>query len=469
MAALTQWEARHNEMRNFGAFIYGFEHRFIDNPDPMTMTYREQMLRRLDVNWEGYARAHMALANLVQSADPDAVQLDDRFERELEDTAAVYEEAKRRWEALMQMAAPQEQVVVPLPKPSEVTIPQFSGNYREYTAFRSAILARVYYAAYPVHTKIDMIVKALTAEAKSHIGEVRGQDGAELIRIWDCLEGTFHNRYLLQRSHMGAIYEQPEIRSESAAAYRAMINRINQNLHGLEQLGIPTGELDPAILEMVLPKLDVEGTRHWETTRDKDSLPTIRSFIKFLEERIVVLVNTSIQAKRTDPKSDHSENVSHQRGEQKAHGRNGRQANCDNGKRTHEQQHGGGDAKRSRQSDDHPVRHGGDGRPKAPAECLMECKFHRPHQLWLCRKFRAMDLEKRNQFVARHKLCRRCITLKHPIDTCKSPRCEDCTDDVHNLVLCPKLMVIARANTARAQNGSRRHSRGGKNPFSKAE
>ena len=468
MAALTQWEILHNAMRGFATFIYGFQDRFIDNPDPMTTIYREQILRRLEANFEGYSRTHMALAALMQSADPDAVQLDDAFERELEHASARYEEAKQQWEALLSMSVPDERIIVPLPKPNEVTIPQFSGNYREYTAFRSAVLARVYYASYPVHTKIDIIVKALSGDAKEHIGDVRGQDEAELIRIWSCLEDTFHNRYLLQRSHMGAIYEQPEIRSESAVAYRAMINRINQNMHGLEQLGIPTGELDPAILEMVLRKLDGTGTQQWETTRDKERLPTIQSFTKFLEERIVVLMNTAIQTGRKDTKADSSDNASHSRGETKSHPRNGRQVNVENGKRTHEQQHGGGDAKRSRTNDEH-TRHVSDGRPKAPLECLMECGFRRPHQLWLCRKFRALDLEKRNQLINRHKLCRRCITLKHSIDACKSPRCEDCTDDVHNQVLCPKQMVIAKINTARASGGGRRRQRGGKNPFAKSE
>lgn len=466
MATITPWAISHGNMRSFANFINGFEHRYIENQADYTLAYKEQLLERLENNWLGYARLHMELTNRMNAANPDALNLDAAFEEELEVTASVYEGAKQSWLNVINMSIAEEPapyVPPPLPKPNEISLPQFSGDYREYTAFRSAVLARVYHAAYPVHTKIDIIVKALSGDAKTQIGAVRGQDEDELMRIWECLEETFYNRYLLQRSHMGAIYEQPEIRSESATAYRAMINRINQNLHALEQLDIPTRELDPAILEMVLRKLDVDGTKHWETTRPKDRLPTIQSFTRFLEDRIVVIMNTSIQAVRTVPKAEHSENGSHSRGDSRSQARGGKQSHADL-KRSHEQQ-GGGDAKRQRHNDE--ARNELDERPRQPTECVMDCHFNKPHWLWLCRKFQALTLEKRNQVISQHKLCRRCITLKHPIDQCNYRRCGDCNDDVHNRALCPKMMVIAKANTVRPSGGARRQSKRAGNPFVK--
>lgn len=54
---------------------------------------------------------------------------------------------------------------------------------------------------------------------------------------------------------MEVIYEQPEIRS----ARRGVC--INKNMHALQQLDIPVIQLDPAILEVVLRKLDMKDTQ----------------------------------------------------------------------------------------------------------------------------------------------------------------------------------------------------------------
>lgn len=469
MALVPQWGPHNTAMQGFRLFIDNFLDRFVNQPrfQQQTMSYVAGLLQRLDTNWEGYKRSHQAIASLAPFAEQDVLELDDQFELEMETVARNYDVARAAVESrITEMKSP-SQVIVPssLPRASKVVIPSFSGKYLEYTAFRSAVMARVYNEAYPTHEKIDIIIRSLTGVAKSHIGEVRGQDDLELARIWRCLEETYHNQYLLQRSHMGAIYEQPEIRSESAAAYRDMVNRINQNMHALEQLDIPTGQLDPAILEMVLRKLDPNCTNLWETMRPKKVLPTIASFISFLEDRIVVLQNTAIQAGRSEVKTVQADRGSYNRAESSFSQRTGRNRVVDGNKRVGEQQFNG-ESKRYRSADEHGARNGGDGRPKAPVTCLMECSYKRPHQLWLCNKFKAMDLDKRIAFIKKHGLCRRCVTLKHNMEHCKSPKCNDCTEDIHNQVLCPKLMVIAKANTTRMSKENR--GRGNNNPFAKS-
>lgn len=462
MAAAPEWDVHHRAMQGFARVINGFTARFlpeqVPGQPPVTMPVMQLVLQRLEANWAGYSRSHLAISTMMDALDQDAIQLNDDFDHEMEAVAERYAEAKALLE--VRMASKAVPAPVPIPKPKEVKLPQFSGNYLEYTAFRSAVLARVYSQAYPAHAKIDIIMRALTGDAKVHVGDVRGQDINEVERIWRCLEDTYHNRYLLQRSHMGAIYEQPELKSESATAYRAMANRINQNMHALRQLEIPTGQLDPAILEMVLRKLDQKGTQHWETTRPKEMLPTIASFTTFLEERIVVLQNTAIQAARTDTKLGL---VDHRR-ESWSNNRS-RNSHSDGNKRMNNFQ-SSGDAKRPRTDEDHQVHNSVDGRPKAPLACLMECQYKRPHHLWLCNKFKAMDLDKRMAFIKLHGLCRRCITLKHKLEHCKSPKCNDCKEDVHNQVLCPRHMVIAKTNTART---SKKDGRRGKNPFTRSE
>ena len=73
-------------------------------------------------------------------------------------------------------------------------------------------------------TKIDLIVGALKGAARRHIGEVRGQDAAELDRIWKALEDTYFNPYLLMRSHLGKIIDLPPVPRQKPSAYREMID-----------------------------------------------------------------------------------------------------------------------------------------------------------------------------------------------------------------------------------------------------
>lgn len=86
-----------------------------------------------------------------------------------------------------------------------------------------------------------------------------------------------------------------------------MANRLSQNLHALSQLNISIKNLDPAVLEMVLRKLDERGTQFWETNRLKDQLPSVASFLAFLVERIVVLQNMAVQAAGQDVKAEPGE------------------------------------------------------------------------------------------------------------------------------------------------------------------
>lgn len=192
------------------------------------------------------------------------------------------------------------------PKPTEITLPSFSGQYHQYTAFRSAVITRVLETDHPAYSKTDLIIRALKDAARAHIGEVRGQDHFELERIWNALESTYHNPYLLTRSHIG-LMDIPNIERSSVPAYRLLIDTVTQNLHALTQLDIPTGQLDPVILEIIFRKFDPEGIASWETTRPQLGLPSLQDLIAFLEGRIVILSNTAHQVARTKAKEESQE------------------------------------------------------------------------------------------------------------------------------------------------------------------
>lgn len=237
--------------------------------------------------------------------------------------------------------------------------------------------------------------------------------------------------------------------------YRTIINVTKQIIHALSQLEIPTAQLDPVFLEILLRKIDRDGIEHWEVSSPKTVIPSLRLFLNYLESRIIVLSNTAQQPEFRVIKKKSSESRHNQR-----QNRNEKQPT--NNKREAEPAPGSSNAKRFRNGDVQQ-----ENIPRPPDKCLMECNFQRPHNLWYCKKFRALDLDGRNKFIKQEKLCRRCVTLRHSIDVCKAPMCADCPDDPHNKILCPKFMVLARTNAARPK--TRRGGRRGPNRFAKTE
>lgn len=54
--------------------------------------------------------------------------------------------------------------------------------------------------------------------------------------------------------------------------------------------------------------------------------------------------------------------------------------------------------------------------------------------------------------VEQNNLCKRCVTEKHAMNVCKAKKCPDCSE-LHNIILCPKFMVVAKTNVATDSRG----------------
>lgn len=461
MSRQQSWAVHNMAMNGFKRVILTFQEKLLQPAtfDNCALSTAQNLMDRLEANWRAYTTQHQRITEHIAALDGDAISLDAHFEEEVDVVARVFEGVKAIIEA--KIRALSKALVKYTPKPNEITVASFSGEYHEYTAFRAAVLARVMHGDYPPHSKIDIITSALKGEAKKHIGEIRGQDQDELDRIWRALEDTYYNPYLLMRSHIGLIIDTPTITKGSAASYRALIGTVTQNLHGLTQLQIPVGQLDPVILEIVLRKLDAEGVAFWETTRPSKELPSLKVLLDFLESRIVVLSNTAHQSARVKPKEEPQEQKSAEHRQNDQRNQNNRSRDSHSGKfnkresslQSQEPHH-----KRQRTGEDSNQASNSSARSTPPDKCVMKCDYKRPHFLWMCRAFRALELEKRSQLIKDNKLCRRCITFTHSIEDCKSPRCSDCKDDVHNQMLCPKFMIIAKTNTTRPSSAKRRRN-----------
>lgn len=447
------------------------------------MAYAQAMLERLNLNWQGFTRHHHLITEQV-----DAVASDRGFEEELDAVSKIYDDARKMIEAKLKMLARPANPHVP--QPVEVTIGTFSGKFHEYTSFRTAVWARVITADYPAHTRIDIIVSALEGEARKLVGEIRELDDAEFDRIWRLLEDRYYDPYLLMRAHIGQIIDLPLILRGAPSLYRDMVNTVTQSLYALSQLSLPTDLMGPIILELVLRKVDAECSLIWEATRPQAGLPTLAMFLSFLDTRIVELTNASTAHKvdrlpnirkssveqspqnrisRDEPRQapkmeDASPNIVDRYVEQPARSLNEPRPSRSNHEYEEYEEYAATSEPQSKRRRTHNERvqdKSLDLRPPPPRLCVMNCAYYRKHHLWLCKKFRALNLDERNRVVNEERLCRRCITQQHSINTCLSPKCERCDDDVHNEVLCPKFVALDKDPDLKKR--TRRGGRRGKN------
>lgn len=440
-----------NQNRNiFKRAIERFQVSNIATPefDNGNIYYLNLLMARLDAQWKGYSTCHDQVLGQVEVLRGDPDELNVEYERECAALSQVYHDVRAIIENKIKTFTRSTNVHVP--RPAEVHLGEFNGDYTKYTAFRSSVKARVLNADYPAHTKIDLITSALRGPVIEHIGHVRDQDEAELKRIWTALEGRYFNPYLLIRAHVRQIMQLPKIERATVTAYRLMIDSVNQQLHALSQLSVVTPPSDPFVLELLYQKLDSAGTQAWESTRDQLQLPSIASFLTFLEARVVILSNTEHQltgqaATQPVKPSEHNRGRPEHRQENRSENR---LVGQNEHKRQNDRSIGEIANKRAKSTNN-------DTKPPPPPNCLMQCDTRRPHYLYLCRKFRALDLEGRLKFVAERKLCRRCVNATHAPEQCKAEPCWNCPDDAHNYILCPKYLVVAKANVARPEKGGR--------------
>lgn len=446
MSLVPTWTSSNTAKESFKRVITQFQARHLDSEDfaQANVSYLQSLLERLQINWTGYTRTHGDLIIHFANTEGDMLDIDDGLERELQEVSKIYDDARQLIEEKIKEIKRKAQVY--RPKPEEVTLTTFSGKYSEYTLFRSAVQARVINSEFPAHVKIDMIIKALRGEALKHVGATQGQDEAELERIWTALESTYHNPYVLVRSHLAEILDLSNIQHASARDYRLMIDTVRQTLHAISQLDIDISTWDPIIIEILLRKLDVDFIEAWETS-GHGIKPSLDAFIKFLEDRILVL-SSKAQAQVAQPVAK-TNTVDVVAGTSRESKRNSSEADRQSWRAT----------KRYKSTSTDSSGRSATRQAPAPLEkCPMQCKNPKPHHLWICRSFLKLDLAARLRFVQEKGLCKRCVTLSHPIEDCDARRCKDCKD-VHNIILCPRYMVVAKVHTAQTSRSKRHHTR----------
>lgn len=103
---------------------------------------------------------------------------------------------------------------------------------------------------------------------------------------WDILNKRYKGNKTIVQHHVQALINFPCITKESHSSLRQLVDATQQHIRTLKRLEQPTYTWDTILIQLLIPKLDSNTRREWESERaDKEALPTMDEFVTFLETR----------------------------------------------------------------------------------------------------------------------------------------------------------------------------------------
>lgn len=295
--------------------------------------------------------------------------------------------------------------LVQLPK---ISIPHFSGKYEEWTTFRDLFVSLVH-----KNTALDNVQKLhylkahLTCEAEQLIRHTPIAS-SNYTRCWELLENRYNNKRFLSKSILNRLFNQSALTVESASALKDLLDTSSDCLNALSCLGIPVTTWDIIVIHIVSSKLDRETRKQWELSvsssdRDRNELPTFDQFRNFLENRFRALEFVEPEKPAYVHRSNKTKSVN------KSFLTTTRRPTI-----TKEQN------------------------PDIPKETY-PCEFcSEIHKLTFCKKFAALDLNKRHEFVVKQRMCFNCLGGNHSVEYCRKPTsCRICRRRHHTLLHIP--------------------------------
>lgn len=406
-----------------------------DNIHQWSAAFVKMKIVLLATYWNEYQRQQSALM-LEFSDDDDQLRY---MESTTHMAAEVYENTLELLDnRLKDMATPVFPPPLPPPKPSEIVLQKFDGDYTTWSAWRSQFVSRVYDTTLPIHSKLDLLFSALTGEAKLCAGIVDGRDEADLHRVWAKLSQVYDNKYQLVGAHCGSILDLPVLTKADPAAIRRMVDVFEKETDALKRFDFDVDAWSPFLAVIMLRKLDDQTRSDWEMSRDVSQVQSLFKVTAFLEKKIQALRNRTAATENKKEvnvelsgsfKRSHDDSNNHRHKKDKRHKPNN---------------HLNSEVKSAQQSEK-PL-------------CNL-CK-DKNHYLWQCAPFRALGLSERVERVNSWKMCPCCLVKKHSSESCEASGCSRCNGAKHNNMLCPKYTVF-RTNHLRASR--RRHAHGNGN------
>jgi len=167
-----------------------------------------------------------------------------------------------------------------------IDIPKFDGSWDKWLPFRDTFTLMVHdNAMLPPIDKLHYLRWSLIGDAHKLVESLEVTSHNYQI-AWDIINKRYKGNKTIIQHHVQAIINFPCLTKESHSSLRQLVDTTQQHIRTLKHLEQPTDTWDTLLIQLLIPKLDSNTRREWESERaDKEALPTMDEFVTFLEKR----------------------------------------------------------------------------------------------------------------------------------------------------------------------------------------
>ncbi|XP_072946331.1 uncharacterized protein [Epargyreus clarus] len=354
----------------------------------ITLAYVQTRSETLEQKWKEFIETHKSIIEIASKID---LEKNTYFTTDIyEKIEEIYIEYKTELKQHMinfeiynnpvevkQSTLKTNNLNVKLPK---ISLPNFSGQYTEWTSFRDLFLSLIdKNEALDDVQKLHYLKGHLSGEAEQLLRHTP-VTAANYRECWTTLTKRYDNKKFLSNNMLKRLINQPALTKESSAAIKGLLDNTVDCLQGLRTLGIDVDSWDVIVIFIISSKLDFDSRKLWESQISAcDNLPTFNEFKIFLESRFRAL-------EYLDPKLIKPI------------------VNRNNVKMFH----------------------------VASESCIL-CSGD--HRLYNCKEFAKQDTDSRREFARTNNICFNCLGKNHTAYNCRhSTRCRLCKKRHHSLL-----------------------------------
>ncbi|XP_011262598.2 uncharacterized protein LOC105255167 [Camponotus floridanus] len=171
-----------------------------------------------------------------------------------------------------------------------IQLPNFSGQYEEWPAFRDLFKSlvikntslsggeRLHYLKTNVKSEAEQLIRNLPTTEEN------------FERAWSMLVAYYDNKRFLVRSCYTKFTASPKMKTESAGDLRRLFHEMTSTVGTLESIGCPITDGIDLFVHLVVERLDPRSRRDWKTSISTSSEPPSYDTLKtFLECRMQIL------------------------------------------------------------------------------------------------------------------------------------------------------------------------------------
>lgn len=285
----------------------------------------------------------------------------------------------------------------------------FSGDQLEWLSFKRAFWQTSEFGQYSDSHNATRLALCLKGAAKEEVRSLLlSSNSGEA--IMNALELKYGNKEVILRHLVNMIRKLPSMKSGNCDII-SFASTVKNNVAAIKEVGDCGYIANPELLGVVVRKLPVSLIHGYEEyIRSNNCVSDLKALGEFLYQRAVMASNAGTISAFTSEKSSLQQD---DRDPRKSRKRAGQVLTTSESKKA-----------------------------RVGPEETRVCRYcqHKGHLIYTCRKFLALESQRRWRWVKDQSLCFKCINSKHLCQSCNAQRCnvEDCGRPHHALLHNPK-------------------------------